>query len=126
MMSEKTTIECPKCLGKGKLPEYGHIANGDCFGCDGKGTIQIDLNALTSKLSDETRTRAEWVMQSTTDSYKKLSYSRQLKIRDFVHSGFGLQEAFPQIIDHWFDVAGSTFTTAQDEKLSQWKEKTGC
>ena len=33
------TATCPNCGGSGKLPHYGHIANGDCFACGGTGTI---------------------------------------------------------------------------------------
>jgi RecJ-like exonuclease len=37
----KTTCVCPNCDGKGKLPHYSHIANGDCFACGGTGTLKI-------------------------------------------------------------------------------------
>lgn len=30
---------CPKCNGKGYIPEYGHIASGVCFLCNGRGYI---------------------------------------------------------------------------------------
>lgn len=28
---------CPKCDGRGYIQEYGHIANGVCFKCNGSG-----------------------------------------------------------------------------------------
>ena len=33
------TCTCPKCDGKGKLIGFSHIANGDCFMCNGTGTV---------------------------------------------------------------------------------------
>lgn len=36
-----TTCACPNCDGTGKLPHYSHIANGDCFACNGTGTISF-------------------------------------------------------------------------------------
>lgn len=35
------TATCPVCNGSGKLPHYGHIANGDCFACGATGTISF-------------------------------------------------------------------------------------
>lgn len=28
---------CGRCRGTGHLPQFDHIANGDCFACDGTG-----------------------------------------------------------------------------------------
>lgn len=32
-------VECPKCGGRGNFPEFAGIWNGDCFRCEGKGTV---------------------------------------------------------------------------------------
>lgn len=39
-----TTISCPKCSGLGFIQMYGHVANGVCFSCNGKGTITAKLD----------------------------------------------------------------------------------
>lgn len=36
-----TSCQCPNCGGTGKLPHYSHIANGDCFACQGTGTLRL-------------------------------------------------------------------------------------
>ena len=38
---EKTT--CPKCGGSGTLHQYAHIANGQCFHCNGTGEVNGEL-----------------------------------------------------------------------------------
>lgn len=30
---------CTKCNGTGIIPEYGHVKNGKCFACNGKGKV---------------------------------------------------------------------------------------
>lgn len=30
--------ECPKCMGRGVITAFRHVANGVCFWCKGKGT----------------------------------------------------------------------------------------
>ena len=32
-------MTCPKCDGKGKIPGFSHIHNGDCFACGGTGYL---------------------------------------------------------------------------------------
>lgn len=34
-------FECPRCSGKGWLPEFRHIKNGTCFLCNGNKTIKV-------------------------------------------------------------------------------------
>lgn len=33
------TTTCPRCDGKGRIPEYGFIADGVCFRCSGSGVV---------------------------------------------------------------------------------------
>lgn len=33
------TFECPKCLGKGHIEAFAHIAGGECFQCGGEGRL---------------------------------------------------------------------------------------
>ena len=44
-MNITKSCTCPKCNGTGKLPEFSHIANGDCFMCSGTG--KFDYKAFT-------------------------------------------------------------------------------
>ncbi len=30
---------CPRCSGSGKLPEFRHVAAGECFRCNGTGLV---------------------------------------------------------------------------------------
>lgn len=34
-----TTIECPRCNGKGNLSHFSHINNGVCFLCEGRKVV---------------------------------------------------------------------------------------
>lgn len=51
-------INCSKCNGSGKLSHYSHIANGDCFQCEGKG-----FKLLTDKQLAEYKTEQEEINQ---------------------------------------------------------------
>jgi hypothetical protein len=33
-------VECNKCLGKGRIDAFAHIANGECFACGGTGKVE--------------------------------------------------------------------------------------
>jgi hypothetical protein len=32
-------MQCPKCGGSGVLRQYGHVAGGVCFHCNGRGVV---------------------------------------------------------------------------------------
>ena len=110
-------VDCPKCDGKGFIPGLSHYANGVCFCCNGAKKLQVNVSKLQAKFSDDTRKKAEWILASTESSYAKLSYEKLLKIRDFVHGGFGLQEAYPEMRNHYFEVGEPAFQAAQEIKL---------
>jgi hypothetical protein len=57
-------------------------------------------------------------MASTEQSYEGLSYKRQAAIRNFCYSGFGLSEAYPQLLSHYREVGEWAFFAAQEEKLA--------
>ena len=118
-MAVKTQVKCPKCSGHGTITAFGHVADGVCFMCEGAKFISVDLMAKRSKLHVETVKKADWVMASTADSYAKLSFEKLLKIRNFCHMGWGLQEAYPQILSHFREVGEPAFQVAQNEK---WNE----
>ena len=115
------TVACPKCDGKGYLNGLGHYANGICFGCHGQKTVTINVSKMRDKLSDDTKKKAEWIMASTESSYAKLSYDKLKAIRDFVHSGNGLQEAYPDLYSHYFAVGNWAFNAAQTAKLDAYR-----
>lgn len=102
------------------MKEFGHYASGVCFLCHGAKTIDVDLEAKRSELSDDTCLKAKWVMASTREDYTSLSYDKLHRIRDFCHDGWGLQEAYPGLLNHWFEVGEGAFQFAQDQKLSSF------
>jgi hypothetical protein len=112
----KQVVECPKCLGRGYFEVFGHVANGVCFCCKGQKTISVDIEAKKLSLSETTRRKADWIMASTEDSYAGLSYERLAAIRNFAHSGFGLQDAYPEILSHYYSVGEWAFQAAQEQK----------
>ncbi len=111
------TVPCPKCDGAGYIGAFAHIANGVCFCCSGNKTIEIDRSARIAALSADTRRKADWVLKSRAISYAKLGYAKLLAIRDFCHGGWGLQDAYPTLRDHWFDVGEPFFQAAQNRRL---------
>jgi RecJ-like exonuclease len=42
--------ECTKCMGKGHIRAYDHVAGGICFTCNGKGYIETKTKPVESKL----------------------------------------------------------------------------
>jgi hypothetical protein len=113
-------INCPKCDGKGYIAGLSHYANGVCFCCNGAKTVTVNITNLQSKLSADCRKKAEWIMASTEASYANLSYTKLAAIRDFAHGGWGLQEAYPEMRNHYFEVGEAAFQSAQNEKLARY------
>lgn len=113
-MANKQKVNCPKCDGKGHISGFGHIANGVCFMCNGAKEIEVDLDELRSEISEGNRIKAEWILNSTPESYEGLSFAKLNKIREFAHGGWGLQEAFPGLLEHYKRVGEDAFMAAQD------------
>ena len=113
------TINCPKCDGKGYLAGIAY-ANGVCFCCNGQKTVTVNIANLQSKLSEDCRRKADWIMASTEASYTKLSYQKLKAIRDFAHGGWGLQEAYPEMLEHYRAVGEPAFQSSQNEKLASY------
>lgn len=40
-------VKCLKCSGTGIIPHYAHIFNGECFDCNGTGTIVVRETLMT-------------------------------------------------------------------------------
>jgi hypothetical protein len=114
------TVNCPKCDGKGYIAGLSHYANGVCFCCNGAKTVAVDVDKLQSKLSDDSRRKAEWIMASTESSYARLSFEKLTAIRNFAHGGWGLQEAYPEMLSHYREVGEAAFQAAQERKLSEY------
>ena len=53
----KTTTNCGKCKGTGRLSEYAHIAEGVCFRCQGSGKVAAPSAAAVAR--NATREAAE-------------------------------------------------------------------
>ena len=118
--STMTQVTCPKCDGKGHIPGLSHYANGVCFCCNGAKVVSIDLEKNRRRLSDDCRRKAEWIMNSTEESYASLSYAKLLAIRDFSKGGWGLQESYPEMHDHFNTVGEPYFQAAQAQKLQEY------
>ena len=112
--SQLETVKCPKCDGVGSIGAFSHIANGVCFCCGGNKTVVINRDELVAQLSSDTRIKAEWVLKSTESSYAGLSYGKLLKIRNFCHGGWGLQDAYPTLLAHWYETGEQAFQAAQE------------
>lgn len=50
--TNKETVECPYCNGKGRLDHLTHIADGVCFTCRGTGKLEITGRASSQKVRD--------------------------------------------------------------------------
>ena len=112
------TIECSKCGGKGYIAGLGHYANGVCFGCNGQKKITVNLSNLQNKLDADTRKKAEWILASTEASYANLSFAKLSKIRNFAHGGWGIDKAYPEMLNHYFAVGEPAFQRAQAARLA--------
>jgi DnaJ-class molecular chaperone len=47
-----TKTTCPKCGGSGTLHQYAHIANGECFHCNGTGEVNGELIQTVKTTAD--------------------------------------------------------------------------
>lgn len=56
---ETFTAECPKCLGKGAIAAFSHVANGVCFMCRGTRTVSAQL-WTEGVVVDERRRAVDW------------------------------------------------------------------
>ncbi len=114
------TRKCSKCDGIGYIGAFSHISGGKCFACDGVGTFDVDVDALIAQVSDDSRTKAEWVLNATPESFARMDFHRISKIRDFCHGGWGLPDAFPSLLSHWFEVGEAKFQELQTVELAQF------
>lgn len=55
-------IECPRCLGKGWLPEFRHVKGGICFLCGG-------AKVITPRSKGNAKTMELYVIQGTVNMY---------------------------------------------------------
>ena len=115
-----TEVNCPKCDGKGFIDGVSHIANGVCFCCKGAKVVKVNLSKKRAKLSADTIKKAEWVMNSTSASYGKFSWAQHQSVRNFCYSGFGLNEAYPELLQHYRSVGESFFFAEQNRQLEAY------
>ncbi len=40
---------CTRCSGYGKIPSYGHVAEGTCFKCEGSGLMKVSVKTEAAK-----------------------------------------------------------------------------
>ena len=39
---DEQLVDCPKCGGRGQLPQFDHIDDGKCYECDGTGSVRAE------------------------------------------------------------------------------------
>lgn len=44
--NKTVSVECFKCLGRGRFDNWSHVAGGVCFQCAGSGTLAFDAKAM--------------------------------------------------------------------------------
>ena len=116
MATTTQTAECPRCSGNGYIQAFAHVEAGICFKCRGIGTVEIAK--AQAKLSADTRKKAEWILNTDASVFSKLSYAKLLAIRNFAHGGWGITEAYPELLGHWRKEGESAFQAKQAEKLA--------
>lgn len=45
-MNTNPATHCPRCQGSGRLAQFKHVANGDCFACNGTGVDRRNREAF--------------------------------------------------------------------------------
>lgn len=75
---------CDKCHGKGKIPCFSHIADGDCFDCNGAGfrirEVKEYTEAYAAKLEAKRKDKAdakEAEAQAIRDAWKPLEIVKE-------------------------------------------------
>ena len=111
-------MACPKCSGRKHLEVFSHVANGICFQCNGSGTVEY--KEYKNQISPENQYKAEYILASTPETWKGLSYARLFKARNFAHGGWGLSQAYPGMLAHWREVGEPEFLRAQERKLEAY------
>jgi len=129
-MSNLQQVECPKCSGKGHIEAFGHYAQGVCFGCNGSGTLTVDLDVSKAKLSADTVKKADFIMNATEDTfegdywtYEKLNAIDQFTCNAYMAKGF--REVYPGLRAHWCENGRQAFVRAQEERLAAWYAENG-
>lgn len=93
------TFVCPFCSGKGKLPHFSHIQNGDCFACGATGKVR-DLTAFIGDNSDLMLT--VWVNRGKFTGATLRRRTWRIVTTNMTESGFGRKlgrDAFTRNID---------------------------
>lgn len=123
----KTETTCTKCNGTGYLRRHANIANGTCFGCAGNGTVMVDLTVKRSKLNPETVKRAEFIMNSTEETWESdyWTWEKISAVDKFAHAGDEVRRCFPGMHKHWCEVGRWKFFQLQEEKRREWEIANG-
>ena len=126
-MTKLTKVTCYKCSGLGKIQAFSHVAAGTCFACKGTGRLSVDLTVKRAELSQDLRTKAEFILAADSVTFQGLSYERLLAARNFAHNyvmAAGAREVYPGVLDAWREHGEYHFQLAQERKLAEFYNKT--
>lgn len=68
----KVWRECGKCRGTGHLPEYGHVAAGTCFACNGEGRYLAPADWRQREARAEKRRQREAAKRAASGANARL------------------------------------------------------
>lgn len=119
----RKSTPCPKCSGQKHIAAFSHVANGVCFACKGAGVVFCD--DAQRELSPETRHAAEWLLRASAETFVGWSYNRLNRARTFAHGGWGVTEAYPELLAHWRVVGDPAFFAAQEVRLAGMNTRLG-
>lgn len=120
--TKTVTCDCHKCGGSGYIAAFSGIANGTCFTCNGTGkkTYRADRQPKKPVINDYCLSMINQILTGTDEQFGKMSYGELAKFRDIAHGGWGIQQAFPQLRQFWFDNFECFFQARQAERLEQF------
>lgn len=113
-------VDCPKCDGKGFIQAFGHVANGDCFCCNGAKKLRVTKEDVERSMSADNVKKAEWIMNATVEQFAKLTPAQLEKARNFCHWHY---LPYPNLLDVWYAKGETFYQEVQErrrEELSQF------
>lgn len=132
-----SVFTCPRCDGKGWLPEFRHIKNGDCFLCGGAKVITSNrkfkadkFSCSYSKIRLEKRLSARGWVAYQKECAKAMPHWQNLKVEEYQPGFYNVSYEFERMDVEGKNMDMSLFITDSNrQEMSNfwtWLKGNGC
>jgi DnaJ-class molecular chaperone len=110
----KSTYPCPRCDGKGHVPGMGHVANGVCFKCGGRG--YLFGRPSVKPVQPNTEYQERMIKLILEADLSGMTYDQLNTLRDFAHYP---NPHYPNLLATWRERGDPHFFARQEDRLRE-------